>query len=524
MKPYIPLLVAAAASAACANAAAERRVSQAALQAEATITAEDIHHRIAFLASDDLAGRDTPSEGLETAAAWIAEEFQRFGLEPGADGGWLQRYPYPLEQLETREARIEISGGATHALEYGAEFFAHAGAAPVHAVGAVYLAHPGELDRGPQSGLRDRAVLVRLPGMPESARDGLRFGARARSDIATAVERSRRAGAAAVVFVMDARVTAGEVGALAATAEAPSRTLGGRATIDEPAVFFITDRAAQRVLRMAGLDATDLLRQERVDRPVPLPGITVRLAAPVAAVDQARPPNVVGLLPGGHPSLGETYVVITAHMDHVGIGRPDATGDSIYNGADDNASGTAALMAIARAFGALPAPPDRSVIFLAVSGEEKGLLGSRWFVENPTVPLESIVANINLDMIGRNAPDSIVAIGKEYSTLGPLLREVATTHPQLGLTVAPDLWPGQRFFYRSDHFSFAAREIPAIFLFAGTHEDYHRPGDTVEKVDFDKTARVARLAFLLALEIAQQERPPEWDPQGLDRVRTMTRR
>src|SRR5690606_11898205 len=130
--------------------------------------------------------------------------------------------------------------------------------------------------------------------------------------------------------------------------------------------------------------------------------------------------------------------------DHVGIGRPDASGDSIYNGADDNASGTAALLEVAEAFASLPEAPARSLLFLAVSGEEKGLLGSQYFSDHPTVPIEQMVANINVDMIGRKAPDSIVVIGQEYSSLGPLVREVAAERPELGLVVSEDIWPEER--------------------------------------------------------------------------------
>jgi hypothetical protein len=509
---------------ACANATSEIPLAQAVRQAEATITAADLHQRIAYLASDGLLGRDTPSPGLEAAAAWIADEFQRFGLEPAGEDGFMQRYPFPLEGLDRRQARLDVSGGATHTLEYGADFFAQPGTAPSHAVGAVYLAGPDELERVPDGGLRGRAAVIRLTGTTESARGGVRLDARTREQVRQATARASDAGAAAAVFILDEQIGRTGISALALTAEAPGRTLGGRAAAGEPATFFMSHSAAVRMFRMARLSGTDLLRVNRLDRPLPLPGITLRLDAPYHLLDSADAPNVVGLLTGSDPVLRDTYVILTAHMDHVGIGRPDATGDSIYSGADDNASGTAALMAIARAFALLPDRPARSIVFLAVSGEEKGLLGSRWYAEHPTVPLENVVANINMDMIGRNAPDSIVVIGKEYSSLGPLVREVARANPHLGLTVAPDLWPDERFFFRSDHFSFAAREIPALFFFAGIHEDYHRPSDTVDRIDADKVERVARLAFLLTNEIARRPEAPAWDPGGLEAVRAMTRR
>ncbi len=233
-------------------------------------------------------------------------------------------------------------------------------------------------------------------------------------------------------------------------------------------------------------------------------------------------PNVVAVLPGSDPDLRDEYVVLSAHMDHVGVGRP-VDGDSIYNGADDNGSGTAALLEVAQALASLPTAPRRSIIFLHVSGEEHGLLGSRAYSEDPTVPVESIVANINVDMIGRNSPDSIVVIGKNYSSLGPLVEAVGANRPEIGLTVSDDLWPQERFFYRSDHFNFARLEIPSLFFFAGVHDDYHRPSDEVELIDADKAARVAQLIFYSVQEIANAPDRPTWDPAGLAEVRNLTR-
>ena len=236
----------------------------------------------------------------------------------------------------------------------------------------------------------------------------------------------------------------------------------------------------------------------------------------------SRPPNVVGILEGSNPALAGTYIVFSAHMDHVGVGAPDARGDSIYNGADDDASGTSAILELAEAYASLPVPPARSLIFLTVSGEEQGLLGSAYFADHPPVPVETIIANINIDMIGRNSPDSAVVIGQEYSSLGPLAVATAQGHAELRLSVGPDPWPEERFFFRSDHFHFARREIPALFFFTGVHEDYHRPSDHVEKIDTDKAARIARLIFHIGYAIATDSQPPRWSQEGLAEVRRLT--
>jgi Zn-dependent M28 family amino/carboxypeptidase len=231
-------------------------------------------------------------------------------------------------------------------------------------------------------------------------------------------------------------------------------------------------------------------------------------------VDAPHAPNVVAVFEGSDPALRDTYIVFSAHMDHLGHGSPDASGDSIYNGADDDASGTAAVLEIAEAFASMPRPPARSILFLLVSGEELGLLGSRAFLASNAIPASRIVANINIDMIGRNSPDTLVAIGKPYSTLGTRVDEIASAHPSLGLVVVDDLWPDERFFFRSDHFTFAGAGVPALFFFAGVHEDYHRPSDEVERIDADKAARIARLAFLIGLSVANAADPPDWTARG----------
>lgn len=490
-----------------------------AARALATITAEDMIHRIGILAHDSMGGRDTPSPGLEAAARYVADQLASFGFEPAGEDGWFQRFPYPLEGLDERAARLDLVAGATHTFEYGADFFVEPGAAPLRPTAAVFV---GDALRAAPGELRDRVAIITLPGTPAPARGGVRLPADTRRQAAAILREATEADAAGVVFVMEPGVGPGDVQALAATAATPARRLGGAAADSAPAAFYVTRDAARRLLGAGGLDAAEQLARPAVDRPVPLPGVTLRLAAPLVARDQARPPNVVGVLRGSDSTLASTHVVLTAHIDHVGIGRPDATGDSIYNGADDDASGTAAVLEVAEALASLSAPPARSVLVVAVSGEEDGLLGSRWYSDHPTVPLASMVANVNLDMIGRNAPDSIVVIGQEYSTLGELVHDVARRSPDLGLTVSEDLWPEQRFFFRSDHFNFARKEIPALFFFAGIHEDYHRPGDEVEDIDGDKSARVARLVFLLTHAVAQDPDQPEWSPEGLAEVRRLT--
>jgi hypothetical protein len=219
-------------------------------------------------------------------------------------------------------------------------------------------------------------------------------------------------------------------------------------------------------------------------------------------------PNVVAVLDGTDQALRNEYVTFVAHMDHIGtvrngLGCVAAGADSICNGADDNGSGVAAVVELARAYAGLRDRPRRSMIFLLVSGEEEGLLGSRYFVAHPAVPLGAIVAAVNFDMISRNARDTILVVGADRSSLGALLVEVSLAHPDLDIHPAPIAWLSG-----SDHASFDSGGVPSLFLFAGLHQDFHRPSDAVDRIDADKEARVVRLAFYLGLEIANRPSRP----------------
>ncbi len=285
--------------------------------------------------------------------------------------------------------------------------------------------------------------------------------------------------------------------------------LAGRATPSEGlelAARYVADRFADAGLEPAP-GADSLIQRYTFRGP----------AGPV------RAPNVVGVVRGTDAVLRDTWVVFSAHMDHVGTGPPDASGDTIYNGADDDASGTAAVLEIARTFAALPERPSRSIAFVVVSGEELGLFGSQAFVRAGGIPAPSMVADVNIDMIGRNAPDTVVAIGMPYTDLGDRIERVARENPGLGLTVAADPWPEERFFFRSDHYNFAIAGVPAIFLFAGVHPDYHRPSDEAARIDAGKIARVGTVAFLLGLDVARDAEPPRWTAEGRKAVRPVSR-
>ena len=247
-----------------------------------------------------------------------------------------------------------------------------------------------------------------------------------------------------------------------------------------------------------------------------------------AARERVLTQNVVGVLEGSDPVLKNEYVALGAHYDHVGTGTADATGDKIYNGADDDGSGTTGVLAIAEAFARASQRPKRSILFVWHAGEEKGLWGSQYFANHPTVPLNQIVTQLNIDMIGRSraaddtkpankdlsAADEIYVIGSRMmsTTLGDTSEAVNSGYLNLKFNYRyDDPKDTNRFFFRSDHFNYAAKGIPIIFYFSGVHEDYHRPSDTVDKIDFAKMERVSRTIFATAARLAEMPQRPAVD-------------
>jgi Zn-dependent M28 family amino/carboxypeptidase len=285
----------------------------------------------------------------------------------------------------------------------------------------------------------------------------------------------------------------------------------------------------RRLLKAAGQDLDQLVAQARSRdfQPVPL-GITTSFTL-ANQVERVKTANVAGLLRGSDPQLKDEVVIFTAHHDHFGIGKPDASGDKIYNGAIDNASGDAMVLSIAKAFAALPARPRRSVLFLFVAAEEQGLLGSQYYAEHPTFPAGRIAANINYDSgntLGRTLDLTYVGLGK--SSLDRIVQAVAARQ---GRTVEGDQFPDRGFFYRSDQFNFAKIGVPAIYLNSGTRfrghdkewgkqqaEDYeshryHQPSDQWSpKWTYEGMIEDAQIGFYAGLTIAQNPNLPTWNP------------
>jgi hypothetical protein len=525
-----------AAQAAATSAA--RPLPAASLEAAKLITAARLSEHLHIVASDAMEGRDTPSKGLDETAKYIADHLKRFGLKPaGDDGTFFQRITLVQRKVDAVKTTAMLDN---RAFKFGEDFLVppttgKASGALVF-VGHGWVFKSKNIDAYKGIDVRDKIMVVTASGLPPGVTRGDLKG-KAGEDWEDPETYARRNGAKGFVLIPRTRdidrwwrsVRAGaERGAVEmerfANAEGSEQRL--------PAIFA---SAAMLDAIFAGetVSGADIFKATQAGETRPAFALSPKKLMTldvVAAVDKQMTQNVVGLLEGTDATLKQEYVAVGAHYDHVGTGLPDASGDALYNGADDDGSGTVAILSMAEALARGKARPARSVLFVWHAGEEKGLWGSQYFTKFPTVPIKQIVAQLNIDMIGRSKKEGdtkpenrdlsganeIYVIGsKMMSTeLGDLSERVNRAYLNLNFNYKyDDPADPNRFFFRSDHFNYAQRGIPIIFYFDGVHEDYHRPSDTPDKIDYQKMERVTRTVFLTALELANAPARPRVDKQ-----------
>lgn len=494
--------------------------------AVATITEAELRTHVEVLAGPALEGRDSPSWGLELAARYVARHFEQYGLAPLGDGfrrPFGMRAPAPLPDGCSFELRGKE--GLSVRFELGRDWVPLAGCAGEAEGELVFLgfgidAPKEHFDEIPGRGL-ERKVAVILEGEPRHKK---RFDGPETSPYAVLWGKLvdlADAGAAGVIVVRRAvpevaDLPAGllEEGADDLSFRHQFATWVGEDSVRQPrekrlpAVIEVDAACAARLL---GTDVEALAEAaDRTGKPprhkFSAPGApSVSFKSEVAERD-IEVPNVIGVVRGADPSLAEQYVVVGAHLDHVGVDERGRVGF----GADDNASGIAALLELAQALAG--APPARSVVLVAFGGEEKGLLGSKAFCSTPPVPLDDVVAMLNMDMIARGERDEVAVLGLDQN---PALQKVLERAQDLSRTGVKKLVlrQGQELWERSDHHSFHERGVPALFFFEGLpitrNADYHTWRDTIDKLDLDKMARTTRLVFNTAWLLASDpERPP----------------
>jgi hypothetical protein len=445
-------------------------------RALASVRSESICADVRFIASDELAGRDSPSPGLRLAARFLRARLERLGLRPAGDDGFFDRYALERTGLDADASKAWIvRDGQERELQLGHDYAfwgsgEHELDGPVVHVGAGSEAELQGVD------LAGKWALVVEPGGARTRDSWRAMGER--------TERLRAAGALGILSVPEPG-GAGAADADGQLAETAAAARSGRLRMPGESASRGRDRPRTVSLSLSTALASELLGAGERPRPGTDLGVRLRDRRKQAAPERVELENVAGLWPGS--DLANEVIVLSAHYDHVGV-----SGGEIYNGADDNGSGTSGLLAVAEALTSY-GPLRRSVLFLWVSAEEKGLYGSAAWTKEPTLP-EGMraVCNINVDMIGRNAPDKLmITPTKAHEHHNGLTRLAEQLAPLEGFPVLGD---ADEYWGRSDHANFAENlGIPVAFLFSDVHEDYHQPGDDPEKIDCDKIRRVARL-------------------------------
>lgn len=486
------------------------------------ITPEFAKQQLSIIASDDMEGRETGKPGAEKAAKYLAEQYQKLGLLPANKGSYFVNVP--LAQRVYSAKRFSINGTFYN---YGTDFYyttTWSEPASVSDGSVVFIGYgtPDEL----KTDIYGKIVMMIGDEKPGTVTRGRRRGLSAEKLKIMADIRSHQpsmilsvsAGTAAAIERMN------KEGSRLSIAD-ESREGAVRASDFPPAAtFYITPQMADMILRYtrktyAGLKAdvdNGTVQTQKISA-----NIDVDYSSAMQAVHAV---DIVAMIPGSDPKLKDEVLVFSAHYDHIGLNADGP--DKVNNGADDDGSGTTGILAIARAFAQAKKDghsPRRTILFLGNVGEEKGLLGSEYYTDHPVFPLEKTIANLNIDMIGRvgeeykKSPDSanyVYPIGSAMlsSTLHKIGEAANNTYTHLKLDYKyDDITDPNRFYYRSDHYNFAKHGVPIIFYFNGVHEDYHRPGDEVSKINFPLLAKRAQLVFFTGWELANRDERPVVD-------------
>jgi hypothetical protein len=495
---------------------------------------------IQFLADDKLQGREVGSDGYREAARYVAGKMEACGLKPAGTDGYFQPVKFETRQLVEDQSSITlVRDGAETVLERGdATLSTRADLAPALEAPMVFVGYglripEAKYDELAGIDLHEKiAVYVNAAG-PVEAPGPLK------SHFGSAVERWKAlqaAGAIGIATIANPRAPTG------ANPENASGLAGGRGgggrgaqrsflladpnlqeVTGQRIAVTITRRGGEKFFEGSGHTFEEILKLAQENRPLPKFPLTGALRSKaLVRRDMVEAPNVAGVLPGSDPKLKSEYVIMSAHLDHLGVGRP-VDGDSIYNGAMDDASGVASVLEVARLLHDSGAKPKRSIIFLAVAAEEKGELGSRYFAVHPTVDKKQIAADINLDMFLPLFPLKFLEVqGLAESTLGDAIRETAKA---AGVEVQADKEPEQNRFVRSDQYSFIRNGVPSLaFKFGyefGTPQDkifhdwirdrYHKPSDDLnQSVDKAAAAQFDRIIASLLEKVADDPARPRW--------------
>ena len=497
----------------------------------------DIRSHVEFLSDDLLEGRGPGTRGGELAARYIATQFQLAGLEGAVDGSFFQMVPL-VGMVADPDMALEIVSAAGQTLRprYPGEFVAwSARQQPSVALSQVPLVFVGYGIHAPEIPWDDfkrtdvgGKVLLTFVNEPPSE-DASVFGGPALTYYGRwtyKLEEAARRGAAGVILVHDTEMAGYPWNVVESSWTGEQFYLVQEKTNPSLVHAWVQAEWADRLLRSSGLSLEEAKKraQQPDFEPIPLDNsISIQVDSSLRRVES---PNVLALLPGQASQRGQEVILITSHYDHLGV-APSGQGDRIYNGALDNASGTAGLLALAQALKG--SRPGRSILFAAVTAEEQGLLGSQYYARHPTTPLANIVANINVDSINVwGETEDIIAMGAERSTLLPVIRRVVS---QMGMKLSPEAFPEKGYFFRSDQFSLVKVGVPAVYFEPGLRfrnqpegwgrelmgnyiaRHYHQPSDEFDPSwSFEGSRQMMEFVLRTILQLAHQKERPEWNP------------
>jgi len=512
------------------------------------ISESTLRAHIKFLSDDLLEGRGTGARGGEIAAKYLAAQLEALGLKGAApNGSYLQ--PTSLVGVKADpNTKLTVSGtNGNETFNFAEDFVAFTGAQTEQVKVDADLVFVGYgIDapeqrwndyKGEAADYRDKILVMLVNDPPATAAEPNLFGGKTltyKGRWTYKYEEGARRGAAGVIL-LHTDESAGYGWNVVRTSNGSWRFDIAREAGDTTPFLkvrsWVTDGTARRIMKLAGQDLDDLRRRAATREFQP---VKLNLKGSIdlkSEVKRVQAPNVVGIFPGRDPQLRDEYVVFSGHWDHLGIGAPDKNGDTIYNGALDNASGCASLLAIAEVLTKLPEAqrPRRSILFLFPTAEEQGLIGSEWYATHPLVPLDKTAADVNLDSMNVLGPtNDFIPLGAERSTLKAVVEAVAR---ERGMRVSPDARPEQGSFYRSDHFPFAKVGVPSISLKEGDDyvgrpqgwgaeqfkayntAHYHQPSDEYrDSWDFRGMQQEAEIALDIAMRIANAPTMPRFNP------------
>jgi len=501
-----------------------------------TISAAELRDYLTFIASDEMEGRDTPSRGLDTTAKFIAMNLSRWAFKPAGDNGtFFQHIDLLRNRAGGAQTRVELNG---QALVAGDDYIPVAGSGNISGqlvfAGSGWLIKSKNIDAYKDVDANGKIAVIfgSFQAPPRGiSRDDVPANKEG-EDWMRPTDYARKKGVVGIIYVPDFQYFANWAANRQRIMERGSTMVAKfQQQTGAPIPSIVASpQFANALLRGEKQNATALFN---AFYGVTLPPSFVLNAEKKVTMnltprtETLSTQNVVAVWEGSDPVLKDEYVAVGAHYDHQGVGTP-VNGDSVFNGADDDGSGTTALLGMAEALAHAPSRPKRSVLFVWHCGEEKGLWGSRYFIENPTIPLDHIVAQLNIDMIGRSkkegdtnprnkeltGPNEVYLIGSTMMSteLGELVDSVNKSF--LNITFDrryDDPADPNRFFYRSDHYNYAKKGIPIIFFFDGVHEDYHQLGDSADKIDYQKMEKITRTVYMTLWEIANRPVRPRVD-------------